>query len=200
MLTSLWLTKRLTCTLFQDLIYFFFFFASVHVYTILKQVTNQRPFFQQRENLSQIGQSEPPALINKSPKETPTRSKKNAKEKGDSKKKDDHKEEKKEVSTTGNQPSANIKEVKEKPKESVKEVKEPKEPVKENVIPLQSSNKESKKIKKKNDILAQIGESNFQDPSSSSRFYRGEEYLEKKKRCPQSTSCFFERPAVYQGN
>ncbi|XP_032455138.1 kinectin isoform X13 [Nasonia vitripennis] len=111
----------------------------------------------QRENLSQIGQSEPPGLVNKSPKETPTRSKKNAKEK-DSKKKDDHKEEKKEVPTTSNQPSASAKDqVKEKPKETIKEVKEPKEPVKENVTPLQSSNKESKKIRKKNDILAQIG-------------------------------------------
>ncbi|XP_016845219.1 kinectin isoform X3 [Nasonia vitripennis] len=110
-----------------------------------------------RENLSQIGQSEPPGLVNKSPKETPTRSKKNAKEK-DSKKKDDHKEEKKEVPTTSNQPSASAKDqVKEKPKETIKEVKEPKEPVKENVTPLQSSNKESKKIRKKNDILAQIG-------------------------------------------
>ncbi|XP_011504338.1 PREDICTED: kinectin-like isoform X3 [Ceratosolen solmsi marchali] len=112
-----------------------------------------------RENLHQISQSE--SIVNKSPKETPTKSKKNAKEK-DSKKKDDHKDEKKEVVSSSVQQvnKENIKEIKEKPKESsreLKESKEPKEIIRETIIPVQSSNKESKKVKKKNDILAQIG-------------------------------------------
>ncbi|XP_014215655.1 kinectin [Copidosoma floridanum] len=119
-----------------------------------------------RENLHQISQSE--TALNKSPKETPTKiNKKNTKEK-DLKKKDEQKEEKKEAanvspSVSANQQQAgkeNVKEVKEKPKEVAKEAKEvakePKE-TKEIVIPVQSFNKESKKVKKKNDILAQIG-------------------------------------------
>ncbi|KOX71284.1 hypothetical protein WN51_04388 [Melipona quadrifasciata] len=70
-----------------------------------------------KENLQQIGQSEP--IINKSPKETPTKLKKNVKD--SVKKKDDNvKEEKKEIVNNTNT-SAVVN------KDSVKEVKEPKE-------------------------------------------------------------------------
>ncbi|CAD1477429.1 unnamed protein product, partial [Heterotrigona itama] len=105
-----------------------------------------------KENLQQIGQSEP--IINKSPKETPTKLKKNVKD--SVKKKDDNvKEEKKEMVNNTNIPSVvnkdSVKEVKEIP------VKDVKEATKETSLSAQSTNKESKKAKKKNDILAQIG-------------------------------------------
>ncbi|XP_060830973.1 kinectin-like isoform X1 [Bombus pascuorum] len=108
-----------------------------------------------KENLQQIGQSE--STINKSPKETPTKVKKNVKD--SVKKKDDNiKEEKKEtINNTNIPPVANkdsAKEIKEQKETSVRDVKEV---IKETVISTQSTNKESKKAKKKNDILAQIG-------------------------------------------
>ncbi|XP_017883583.1 kinectin isoform X2 [Ceratina calcarata] len=112
-----------------------------------------------KENLQQIGQAAP--VANKSPKETPTKSKKNAKE--SVKKKDENiKEEKKETITNANAvPVANkdvAKEVKEEKEIPVKDVKE--EKVTKELItsaPTQPPNKESKKTKKRNDILAQIG-------------------------------------------
>ncbi|KAK9310058.1 hypothetical protein QLX08_000518 [Tetragonisca angustula] len=108
-----------------------------------------------KENLQQIGQSEP--IINKSPKETPTKLKKNVKD--SVKKKDDSvKEEKKEMVNNANTPPVvnkdSVKEVKEQKEIPVKDVKEA---TKETSLSVQSSNKESKKAKKKNDILAQIG-------------------------------------------
>ncbi|KAJ8674029.1 hypothetical protein QAD02_005291, partial [Eretmocerus hayati] len=106
-----------------------------------------------RENLHQISQSD--SVVSKTPKETPTKTKKNAKDK-DQKKKDEHKEDKKETSSAIQQALKEApKEVKEKSKESVKE-KETKEVVKE-IVAVQSVSKESKKVKKKTDILAQIG-------------------------------------------
>ncbi|KAK1132615.1 hypothetical protein K0M31_014000 [Melipona bicolor] len=108
-----------------------------------------------KENLQQIGQSEP--IINKSPKETPTKLKKNVKD--SVKKKDDNvKEEKKEIVNNTNTPPVvnkdSVKEVKEQKEITVKDVKEA---TKETSLSVQSTNKESKKAKKKNDILAQIG-------------------------------------------
>ncbi|KAF3429202.1 hypothetical protein E2986_01409 [Frieseomelitta varia] len=108
-----------------------------------------------KENLQQIGQSE--SIINKSPKETPTKLKKNVKD--SVKKKDDNvKEEKKEmVNNTNTPPVVNkdsVKEVKEQKEIPVKDVKEA---TKETSLSVQLTNKESKKAKKKNDILAQIG-------------------------------------------
>ncbi|XP_076482209.1 uncharacterized protein LOC117166047 isoform X2 [Bombus vancouverensis nearcticus] len=108
-----------------------------------------------KENLQQIGQSE--SIINKSPKETPTKVKKNVKD--SVKKKDDNiKEEKKEtINNTNTSAVANkdsVKEIKEQKETPVRDVKEI---IKETVISTQSTNKESKKAKKKNDILAQIG-------------------------------------------
>nr|XP_050854411.1 kinectin-like isoform X4 [Vespula vulgaris] len=107
----------------------------------------------QKENLQQINQSE--SIASKSPKETPTKMKRNIKE--PIKKKDENvKEEKKEtnvnvnVLSTANKEGA--KETKDQQKEAV--IKDIKEVVKD---PVQLSNKESKKTKKKNDILAQIG-------------------------------------------
>lgn len=107
-----------------------------------------------KENLQQIGQSE--SVVNKSPKETPTKSKKNIKE--SIKKKDENvKEEKKETITNINVPVLNkdsIKDIKEQKEISIKDAKE----FMKDTIPFtQSMNKESKKAKKKNDILAQIG-------------------------------------------
>ncbi|XP_076666065.1 uncharacterized protein LOC143367789 isoform X2 [Andrena cerasifolii] len=111
-----------------------------------------------KENLQQISQSE--SVANKSPKETPTKSKKSAKD--SVKKRDENiREEKKETTANVNAaPAVNkdstkeAKEVKDQKESSIKEVKEM---VKETAPPTQSSNKESKKAKKKNDILAQIG-------------------------------------------
>ncbi|XP_015597971.1 kinectin isoform X4 [Cephus cinctus] len=108
-----------------------------------------------RENLQQMSQSEP--IVNKSPKETPTRSKKNSKEV--SKKRDESKDEKKEVVTSASAPQQISKELIKDVKEQQKEtpVKESKEVAKETALPVQSSVKETKSKKKKNDILAQIG-------------------------------------------
>ncbi|XP_043671767.1 early endosome antigen 1-like isoform X3 [Vespula pensylvanica] len=109
-----------------------------------------------KENLQQINQSE--SIASKSPKETPTKMKRNIKE--PIKKKDENvKEEKKEtnvnvnVLSTANKEGA--KETKDQQKEAV--IKDIKEVVKDPVPSVQLSNKESKKTKKKNDILAQIG-------------------------------------------
>ncbi|XP_014597910.1 PREDICTED: kinectin isoform X6 [Polistes canadensis] len=113
-----------------------------------------------KENLSQmnqINQSEP--MVSKPLKETPTKLKKNVKE--PIKKKDEPiKEEKKETNVNVNVSSAIankevVKEIKDQQKEAV--VKEVKEVVKDPVPAVQLPNKESKKTKKKNDILAQIG-------------------------------------------
>ncbi|XP_032691151.1 kinectin-like isoform X2 [Odontomachus brunneus] len=107
-----------------------------------------------RENLQQL--SQPETAANKSPKDTPTKSKKNNKDVV--KKKDENaKDEKQEVNTQTNASFANketVKEIKEQQKETP--VKEIKEAVKETAPIVQSANKESKKTKKKNDILAQI--------------------------------------------
>lgn len=96
--------------------------------------------------------------INKSPKDTPTKSKKNNK---DVKKRDENiKDEKQDTNTYINASSANkesAKEIKEQQKETP--VKEIKEVVKE--VVQQLPNKEPKKTKKKNDILSQIGKSLF---------------------------------------
>ncbi|XP_011135621.1 kinectin isoform X2 [Harpegnathos saltator] len=108
-----------------------------------------------KENLQQLSQSETAA--NKSPKDTPTRSKRNNK---DIKKKDENvKDEKQEVNTQANALFVTnnkeiVKEIKEQQKETP--VKEIKEIVKETASIVQSANKEPKKTKKKNDILAQI--------------------------------------------
>ncbi|KAL2728777.1 kinectin-like isoform X1 [Vespula squamosa] len=109
-----------------------------------------------KENLQQINQSE--SIASKSPKETPTKVKRNNKE--PIKKKDENiKEEKKETNLNVNAPSAankeGVKETKDQQKEAV--IKDIKEVVKDPVPSVQLSNKESKKTKKKNDILAQIG-------------------------------------------
>ncbi|CAL7948527.1 unnamed protein product [Xylocopa violacea] len=112
-----------------------------------------------KENLQQIGQSAP--VANKSPKDTPTKSKKNAKDpvkKKDENVKEEKKEEKKESVTNANtvpvvhkDPIKEVKELKETPVKDIKEVTKEAAPL------TQSTNKESKKTKKKNDILAQIG-------------------------------------------
>ncbi|XP_046823005.1 kinectin-like isoform X2 [Vespa crabro] len=109
-----------------------------------------------KENLQQINQSE--SIVSKSPKETPTKVKRNIKE--PIKKKDENvKEEKKETSINVNAPSVankeGVKETKDQQKEAI--IKDTKEVVKDPVPSVQLSNKESKKTKKKNDILAQIG-------------------------------------------
>nr|XP_034192908.1 kinectin-like isoform X6 [Osmia lignaria] len=111
-----------------------------------------------KENLHQIGQSEP--VANKSPKETPTKSKKSVKD--SAKKKDENvKEEKKEATANINGQSVNkdsIKETKDVKEQKETPVKEVKEVVKETIVlSAQPPAKESKKSKKKNDILAQIG-------------------------------------------
>ncbi|XP_035732879.1 kinectin-like isoform X4 [Vespa mandarinia] len=110
----------------------------------------------QKENLQQINQSE--SIVSKSPKETPTKVKRNIKE--PIKKKDENvKEEKKETSININAPSVTNKEGTKETKDQQKEaiIKDTKEVVKDPVPSVQLSNKESKKTKKKNDILAQIG-------------------------------------------
>ncbi|XP_012267073.2 myosin-6 isoform X2 [Athalia rosae] len=109
-----------------------------------------------RENLQHATQSEP--IVSKSPRDTPTKSKKNFKEQG--KKSAEIKEEKREVVSVASAPLQHAvqetsKEVKEQQKETP--VKEVKEISKETAIPVQSSTKESKSKKKRNDILAQIG-------------------------------------------
>lgn len=106
-----------------------------------------RLIFPQRENLKQASQSEP--AVNKSPKDTPTK-KKNAKDSAN--KKEEKKESASVTQLSTNKESA--KDVKEQPKDAAKEQKE----AKETVAPVQPSNKEPRKTKKKNDILAQIGE------------------------------------------
>lgn len=155
-----------------------------------------------KENLQQLNPSEP--VANKSPKETPTKSKKNVKEsikKKDENVKEEKKEEKKDIAANANvhvsatkestkdsketkegkegkeikegKEAREVREVKEgkevkdgKDAKENKEVKDPqketpvkdvKEVVKETVSTAQLSTKESKKTKKKNDILAQIG-------------------------------------------
>lgn len=98
--------------------------------------------------------------VNKSPKDTPTRSKKNNKDA--TKKKDENlKDEKQDVNThisasgaTSKETMRETKDTKEQSKETP--VKEVKETFKEAPF-LQPSNREVKKTKKKNDILAQIG-------------------------------------------
>lgn len=118
----------------------------------------QCSFTKQKENLQQINQSEP--VLNKSPKETPTKTKKNVKDstrKKDENVKEEKKEEKKETVVNINaQPLVNKESPKETKEHKEASIKDAKEVVKESV-PIQPSNKESKKTKKKNDILAQIG-------------------------------------------
>nr|XP_033324053.1 kinectin-like [Megalopta genalis] len=112
-----------------------------------------------KENLQQLNQSEP--VVNKSPKETPTKTKKNVKD--SSKKKDENvkeekKEEKKEATVNANaQPLVNKDVPKETKEHKETPVKDTKEVVKESAPLIQALIKESKKTKKKNDILAQIG-------------------------------------------
>lgn len=100
--------------------------------------------------------------VNKSPKDTPTKSKKNNKDAV--KKRDENtKDEKQDTITYTNASSAN----KEAMREILREVKELKEmPIKEvkevvKEVVQQLPNKEPKKTKKKNDILSQIGKSLF---------------------------------------
>ncbi|KAM0733263.1 Ribosome-binding protein 1 [Formica fusca] len=109
----------------------------------------------QRENLQQITQTETVEKTNKSPKDTPTKLKKNNKD--TIKKKDENiKDEKQDSNAHTNLFSTNkeaIKEIKEQQKETpVKEVRE----VVREVVVQQLSNKEPKKTKRKNDILSQI--------------------------------------------
>ncbi|XP_011264045.2 kinectin isoform X3 [Camponotus floridanus] len=109
----------------------------------------------QRENLQQIAQTETAEKANKSPKDTPTKLKKNNKD--TVKKKDENtKDEKHDSNAHPNAFSTNkeaVKEIKEQQKETP--VKEVREVVKEAVV-QQLSNKEPKKMKRKNDILSQI--------------------------------------------
>jgi len=116
------------------------------------QYYNNMFVIQQKENPQQISQVEVAEKANKSPKDTPTKTKKNNKDAV--KKKDENaKDEKQDTNVHVNASSAN-KEAKEQQKETpVKEVKE--------VVVQQLSNKEPKKTKKKNDILSQIGRSLF---------------------------------------
>ncbi|KAK0163760.1 hypothetical protein PV328_002457 [Microctonus aethiopoides] len=112
---------------------------------------------QSKENLHQIAQAE--AVINKSPRETPTKSKKNV-VKEPMKKKEEIKEEKK--TDGGNVKESNttaIQSTLPTPSATKEPAKEFKELQKDVGVSIQSSstNKESKKNKKKNDILAQIG-------------------------------------------
>ncbi|KAL0113639.1 hypothetical protein PUN28_012644 [Cardiocondyla obscurior] len=109
---------------------------------------------QSKENLQQITQTETMEKVNKSPKDTPTKSKKNRES---VKKRDENsKDEKQDLNTYTNASSANketTREVKEQQQKDTP-VKEVKEIVKEAVQQL--PNKEPKKTKKKNDILSQI--------------------------------------------
>ncbi|XP_039310669.1 kinectin isoform X7 [Solenopsis invicta] len=107
----------------------------------------------QRENLQQITQIETVEKVNKSPKDTPTKSKKNNKDA--IKKKDENTKDEKQDSNSYTNASSNkemMREIKEQQKETP--VKEVKEIVKE--VVQQLPNKEPKKTKKKNDILSQI--------------------------------------------
>ncbi|KAG5322620.1 KTN1 protein, partial [Pseudoatta argentina] len=103
----------------------------------------------------QITQTETVEKVNKSPKDTPTKSKKNNKDAV--KKKDENKDEKQDT-VTYNNTSTN----KEAMKEALRDVKEQKEmPIKEvkevvKEVIQQLPNKEPKKTKKKNDILSQM--------------------------------------------
>ncbi|XP_039310657.1 kinectin isoform X4 [Solenopsis invicta] len=106
-----------------------------------------------RENLQQITQIETVEKVNKSPKDTPTKSKKNNKDA--IKKKDENTKDEKQDSNSYTNASSNkemMREIKEQQKETP--VKEVKEIVKE--VVQQLPNKEPKKTKKKNDILSQI--------------------------------------------
>ncbi|XP_011636853.1 kinectin-like isoform X3 [Pogonomyrmex barbatus] len=105
-----------------------------------------------------ISQTETVERINKSPKDTPTKSKKNNKD--TMKKRDENvkekQDEKQDTNNYSNASSVNketMKEVKEQQKETP--VKEVREVVKE-VVVQQLPSKEPKKTKKKNDILSQI--------------------------------------------
>ncbi|XP_067204916.1 kinectin isoform X3 [Linepithema humile] len=125
-------------------------FDLIHPKDDLELVRNQS-----KENLQQITQVEAVERANKSPKDTPTKAKKNNKDA--IKKKDENaKDEKQDTNAHINASSANKeggKEVKEQQKETP--VKEVKEVIKE-VVVQQLTNKEPKKTKKKNDILSQI--------------------------------------------
>ncbi|XP_011872777.1 PREDICTED: kinectin isoform X3 [Vollenhovia emeryi] len=101
------------------------------------------------ETLQQITQIETVERVNKSPKDTPTKSKKNNKD-AVRKRDENAKDEKQDVNTYGNKEA--MREVREQQKETP--VKEVKEVVKE--VVQQLPNKEPKKTKKKNDILSQI--------------------------------------------
>ncbi|KAG7203267.1 hypothetical protein KM043_010362 [Ampulex compressa] len=118
----------------------------------------------QKENLHQMSQSE--TVANKSPKDTPTKSKKNVKdglkkkdENVKDEKKEEKKDEKKDTNANATVPAVLNKETAKEVKDPQKEtpVKDVKEVVKETMSSTQLSNKEAKKSKKKNDILAQIG-------------------------------------------
>ncbi|XP_018340923.1 PREDICTED: kinectin-like isoform X4 [Trachymyrmex septentrionalis] len=130
-----------------------------------KEDKDERSDHVQFEETPQILPSEPPVQqitqteiverVNKSPKDTPTKSKKNNKDAV--KKKDENKDEKQDT-VTYNNTSAN----KEAIKEALRDVKEQKEmPIKEvkevvKEVIQQLPNKEPKKTKKKNDILSQM--------------------------------------------
>ncbi|XP_070154294.1 kinectin isoform X2 [Polyergus mexicanus] len=125
-------------------------FDLIHPKDDLELVRNQS-----RENLQQITQTETIEKTNKSPKDTPTKLKKNNKD--TIKKKDENiKDEKQDSNAHTNLFSTNkeaIKEIKEQQKETpVKEVRE----IVREVVVQQLSNKESRKTKRKNDILSQI--------------------------------------------
>ncbi|KYN08596.1 Kinectin [Cyphomyrmex costatus] len=108
---------------------------------------------QSRKNFQQITQTETVEKVNKSPKDTPTKSKKNNKDAV--KKKDENKDEKQDTVTYNNTSSAikeALRDVKEQKEMAIKEIKEV---VNKEVI-QQLPNKEPKKTKKKNDILSQI--------------------------------------------
>ncbi|XP_039310674.1 kinectin isoform X8 [Solenopsis invicta] len=103
--------------------------------------------------VQQITQIETVEKVNKSPKDTPTKSKKNNKDA--IKKKDENTKDEKQDSNSYTNASSNkemMREIKEQQKETP--VKEVKEIVKE--VVQQLPNKEPKKTKKKNDILSQI--------------------------------------------
>ncbi|XP_039310678.1 kinectin isoform X9 [Solenopsis invicta] len=105
------------------------------------------------ESPVQITQIETVEKVNKSPKDTPTKSKKNNKDA--IKKKDENTKDEKQDSNSYTNASSNkemMREIKEQQKETP--VKEVKEIVKE--VVQQLPNKEPKKTKKKNDILSQI--------------------------------------------
>lgn len=90
------------------------------------------------------------------------------------KKKDDVKENKVEINTT-HEPHKNTKDSVKEPKQIQKDTssKETKNTLKETAVSGQHSSKESKRIKKKNDILSQIGKAliNFMQCSTNKRNY-----------------------------